>query len=101
MALTFMRNMYLTSRNKALTGNSLYFYYMSRGKILSSRKPEKYTTFLELGNRPRVANSDQLSDQWLVNKLYQHYYMINRRHQSIFWDLVLLKTIGFATFIRV
>jgi hypothetical protein len=36
-----------------------------------------------------------------VQKLQEHYYLINRRQQRVFWDLVLMKTIGFATFIRV
>ena len=71
---------------------------------MSSRKGERYTTFQELvKNRDTigVVNEEQLSDQWLVNKLHQHYYLINRRQQSAFWDLVLLRTIGFATFLRV
>ncbi|ERF68470.1 hypothetical protein EPUS_03788 [Endocarpon pusillum Z07020] len=78
----------------------LYFFHTSKGKVISSRKPEPYITFQELGENQPAVNADQLSDMWLVAKLQQHYWMINRRQRSAFEDLIRMKTIGFATFIR-
>ncbi|KAF7507350.1 hypothetical protein GJ744_010667 [Endocarpon pusillum] len=78
----------------------LYFFHISKGKVISSRKTELYITFQELGENQPPRNKDQLSDMWLVAKLQQHYSMINRRQRSAFGDLIRMKTIGFATFIR-
>jgi hypothetical protein len=82
-------------------GNSLLFFNISKGKIVSSQKQELYTTFQELRKNQPFKNKDQLSDMWLVAKLQQHYWMINRRQRKEFWDLFRMKTVGFATFIRV
>jgi hypothetical protein len=79
---------------------SLFFFCASRGKIISSRKGEQYTTFQELRST-RVTAPGQISDMWLVRKLHQHYHIINRRQQTLLWDIISMKTIGFATFIRV
>jgi len=88
------------ARRRTLTLISLVFYCTQRGKIISSLQHEAYTTFQEIRGAP-ITDRDQLSDLWLVRKLYEHYRLINRRQQSAIWDLLSLRTIGFATFIRV
>jgi hypothetical protein len=84
-------------QSSALTVSSLFFFCASRGEIISSQQCEEYTTFREL----RDETDDQSSDQWLVGKLRWHYHAINRQQQNFLWDLISMKTIGFATFIRV
>jgi hypothetical protein len=81
-------------QNSALTVSSLFFFCTSRGEIISSRKFEQYLTFQEIYNR----NREESSDRWLVKRLRWHYKAINRH---ILWNLISMKTIGFATFIRV
>jgi hypothetical protein len=84
-------------QSSVLTVSSLFFFCTSRGEIISSQKCEQYTTFQEIHD----ASHRQVSDEWLVSKLHWHYYVINRRQQHFLWDLISMKTIGFATFIRV
>lgn len=87
---------------KLLRENRLYFYCANKGRIISSGKCENYTTFQELIDPPRgIIDRAQLSDAWFVEKLQLHYYLLNRQQQSFLWDLVSMKTIGFASFIRV
>ncbi|RYP21330.1 hypothetical protein DL767_009281 [Monosporascus sp. MG133] len=79
----------------------IYFFCTIKGSIISSRKIEKYRTFKEL--EPTGTSEDpkyQGSDVWLVEKLQEHYKLINRRQQSVLWDLVSIKDIGFVNFIR-
>ena len=98
--------MYSTSTRSASNWNlkhrSLHFFCVNRGKIFSSRRREAYTTFQELGrNKKLVVDQQQQSDQWLVDKLHEHYFLIKRRYQGLLWELLHLRTIGFATFLRV
>jgi hypothetical protein len=91
----------LVRTSGALTASSLIFFCMNKGKIVSSLQSEKYTTFEEKLGRAPGKNSDFTSDVWLASKLQEHYYRINRRQQTTFGDLISMKTMGFATFIRV
>jgi hypothetical protein len=84
-------------QRSALTVSSLFFFCTSRGEIRSSQKGERYTTFQERHSR----SGGQISDEWLVSKLHRHYDTINQQQQHFLWDLISMKTIGFATFIRV
>jgi hypothetical protein len=84
-------------QNSALTVSSLFFFCVSRGEVISSKKCEPYTTFKQI----RSPKHEQSSDQWLVDKLRSHYDAINQPQQNFPRDLISMKTIGFATFIRV
>lgn len=81
--------------------NSLYFFSVSKGEIVSSRRREQYRTFREVEDFPPRKSTFQTSDRWLVDKLREHYFLINRRRRRSFWELNGLRTIGFAIFIRV
>ena len=54
-----------------------------------------------MGVAPNNKTQGQVSDVWFIDMLHRHYQIIKRRRQSVFWDMLSLKTIGFATFIRV
>jgi hypothetical protein len=75
-------------QSSALTISSLFFFCVSRGEVISSKRWEPYTTL-------------QRSDEWLVHRLHLHYGLINQQRPNFLRDLISMKTIGFATFIRV
>jgi hypothetical protein len=59
-------------------------------------------TYQELVRGPaEIIDRTQCADTWLVEKLHEHYRLLHRRQQIYPWDLVSMKTIGFASFIRV
>ncbi|KIW18089.1 hypothetical protein PV08_02376 [Exophiala spinifera] len=79
---------------------ALYFFSVSKGRIISSRKRELYRTFRELYPHEYSSDVAHSSDVWLVNRLKEHYWTICRRGQRSIWDLTSMRTIGFAIFIR-
>ncbi len=82
--------------------NRIYFFCTIKGNIISSKRLERYRTFRELElARTREDPNYQRSDVWLVEKLQEHYQLINRQQQSALWDLLSLKDIGFVNFVRV
>ncbi|RFU30732.1 hypothetical protein B7463_g5606, partial [Scytalidium lignicola] len=78
----------------------LFFFYTSRGKIISSQKSETYWTYQDVCEPRYLHRQDQSSDSWFVETLHRHYRLINQRREFTFKDLISLRTIGFATFIQ-
>jgi hypothetical protein len=63
---------------------------------------EKYTTYQELAkNQNYIVNPSQRSDRWFIDKLEEHYLLIKLRQNTPLKNMIYMRTIGFATFLRV